>query len=72
MVLTNDHIQQLALRCNQLAFIHDELQFESIPEDVEDLKSLLILTAAEAGEYYKLRIPIAAEVKSGKNWAEVH
>ena len=32
----------------------------------------LELSAVEAGEYYKLRIPIAAEAKSGSNWAEVH
>ena len=60
------------LRCNQLAFIHDELQFESQSEHVDDLKSLLVLSAAEAGEYYNLRIPIAAEAKSGKTWADVH
>ena len=72
MVLTNDHLQQMSLRCNQLAFIHDELQFESSPEHVDDLKSLLVLSAAEAGEYYNMRIPIAAEAKSGATWADVH
>jgi DNA polymerase I-like protein with 3'-5' exonuclease and polymerase domains len=72
LVLANDHSQQMSLRCNQLAFIHDELQYESHPEDVGDLKSLLVLSAIEAGEYYKLRLPIAAEAKSGENWAEVH
>ena len=72
MVLTHEHLSPMELRCNQLAFIHDELQFESNPNDVDDLKSLLVLSATEAGEYYKLRLPIAAEAKSGKNWAEVH
>ena len=32
----------------------------------------LFLSAAEAGEYYNLRIPIAAEAQSGKTWADVH
>ena len=72
MVTTHDHIKEMDLRCNQLAFIHDELQFESKPEHVDDLKSLLVLSAAEAGEYYNLRIPIAAEAQSGKTWADVH
>ncbi len=72
MVLANVHSQQMSLCCNQLAFIHDELQFESSPEHVDDLKSLLILTAAQAGEYYNLRTPIAAEAKSGATWADVH
>ncbi len=72
MVLANVHSQQMSLRCNQLAFIHDELQYESSPKHVDDLKSLLVLTAAQAGEYYNLRTPIAAEAKSGATWADVH
>ena len=57
---------------HQLAFVHDELQYETTPDYVEDLKYLLEFTAKQAGEYYKLRIPIAAEAKAGSNWAEVH
>ena len=57
---------------HQLAFVHDELQYETTPDYAEDLKFLLEFTAVQAGEYYKLRIPIAAEAKSGSNWAEVH
>ena len=72
MVTTHDHIKKMDLCCNQLAFIHDELQFESQSEHVDDLKSLLVLSAAEAGEYYNLRIPIAAEAKSGATWADEH
>ena len=56
----------------QVAFIHDELQFEVQPEEVNDLKFHLEYSAAVAGEYYKLRCPIAAESKAGSNWAEVH
>ena len=72
MVITHDHIKEMALCCNQLAFIHDELQFESKPEHVDDLKSLLVLSAAEAGEYYNTRIPLAAEAKDGATWADTH
>jgi DNA polymerase I-like protein with 3'-5' exonuclease and polymerase domains len=56
----------------QLAFIHDELQWETTPELAEDLKFKLELSAVMAGEYYKLRIPIAAEGKIGSTWADVH
>ena len=72
MVITNDHIKEMDLCCHQLAFIHDELQFESKPEHVDDLKCLLVLSAAEAGEYYNMRIPVAAEAKDGLNWADTH
>jgi len=63
--LINDHI-------HQLAFIHDELQYETLPDEVEHVKFELESHAKLAGEYYNLRIPIAAEAKSGINWAEVH
>ncbi len=57
---------------HQLAFIHDELQYECDPDDVNDMKFLLELSAVQAGEYYNLRCPIAAEAKSGATWAETH
>ena len=69
MVLTHERLPE---HTNQLAFVHDELQFETKEEQVEELKSLLELTAVEAGEYYKIRCPIAAEAKSGDTWADVH
>jgi DNA polymerase I-like protein with 3'-5' exonuclease and polymerase domains len=57
---------------HQLAFVHDELQYETVPDNANDLKFLLELSAVEAGEYYNLRIPIAAEGKIGSTWADVH
>ena len=69
MVLANE---KLPRHTHQLAFVHDELQFETKEENVNDLKFTLELSAAEAGEYYNLRTPIAAESKSGLSWAEVH
>jgi DNA polymerase I-like protein with 3'-5' exonuclease and polymerase domains len=72
MVTTHDHIKEMDLHCNQLAFVHDELQFECEPEHVDDLKSLLVLSAAEAGEYYNMRIPVGAEAKDGASWADTH
>ena len=69
MVLANENLPQTA---HQLAFVHDELQFECKEEEAEDLKFLLELTAVQAGEYYNMRCPVAAESKSGANWAEVH
>ena len=69
MLITHENLPPTA---HQLAFVHDELQYECKKEDVEDLKFLLELSAAQAGEYYNLRVPIAAESKSGRDWSEVH
>jgi len=72
MVINNETIKQTGLCASQLAFIHDELQFECTPEHVQDLSTSLVYSAAAAGEYYNLRIPIEAEAKHGKDWSEVH
>ena len=69
MVLTNESLPETA---RQLAFVHDELQFEAESHEVDDLKFLLELTAVQAGEYYNMRCPVAAESKSGTTWADVH
>jgi DNA polymerase I-like protein with 3'-5' exonuclease and polymerase domains len=52
--------------------VHDELQYETTPDGAEILASILTESARLAGEYYNLRCPIAAESKTGLNWAEVH
>jgi DNA polymerase I-like protein with 3'-5' exonuclease and polymerase domains len=72
MVINDDTIKQTGLCAAQLAFIHDELQFECHPEHANDLSASLVYSAAAAGEYYNLRIPIEAEAKQGKDWSEVH
>ena len=72
MVINQQNIKELNLCCSQLAFIHDELQFECQPGDAKDLASSLVLSSTEAGEYYGLRCRIDAESKQGSNWAETH
>ena len=72
MVINQDTIKQTSLCATQLAFIHDELQFECHPEHADDLSASLVYSAAAAGEYYNLRLPIAAEAKQGRDWSEVH
>ena len=64
--------ERLPADTHQLAFVHDELQYETKKENIDELKNTLEDSARQAGEYYKLRTPIAAESKSGANWAEVH
>ena len=70
LVIANDMVRKFD--AHQLAFIHDELQYECTAEMADDTKFALELAAVQAGEYYNLRIPIAAEGKIGSTWAEVH
>jgi len=64
--------KELPKDTHQLAFIHDELQFECPPTAVDAVSYVLQLSAKEAGEYYNMRIPVEAEAKSGLTWADVH
>ena len=72
MVINQDTIKQAQICASQLAFIHDEIQFECAPEHAGDLQTSLVFSARAAGEYYKLRVGIDAEAKQGNSWAEVH
>ena len=71
MVIADDNLKH-DVHTHQLAFVHDELQYETLPKYAEEIMSVLEISAKLAGEYYNLRCPIAAESKTGKNWAEVH
>jgi len=55
------------LRSRLLLQVHDELVFEVVKEEVEQVKSIV----KEAMEQsVKLSVPLTVEIKLGKNWAE--
>jgi DNA polymerase I-like protein with 3'-5' exonuclease and polymerase domains len=72
MIHTHNVIDTCQIKAHQLAFVHDELQFECPPEYSDTLSSALTISALTAGEHYNLRIPIEAEAKVGQTWADVH
>ena len=72
MLINQDTIKQTQLCCSQLAFIHDELQFECDPAHANDLCTSLVYSAKAAGEAYNLRVEIDAEATIGNNWSETH
>ena len=55
-----------------LGWIHDEIQLAVQPHLVNDSKFQLEWSIVQAGEYYKLRVPLASEAKSGQSWADCH
>jgi len=72
MIHTHNTIKTCEIKAHQLAFVHDELQFECPPDYSDTLSSALTLSALMAGETYNLRVPIEAEAKVGMTWADVH
>lgn len=51
---------------------HDESQADILPEYVELYKDLAVKSVEKAGEYFKMKIPLAASAASGLNWALTH
>ena len=72
MVINNETINNVGICCSQLAFVHDELQFECDPAHANDLQSSLVYSATAAGEFYNMRIRIDAEAVQGDSWAATH
>ena len=72
MLIAQDQIKQLNIDAHQLAFVHDELQYEVTPAQANDLMFNLEFAAAQAGEFYSLRTPIAAQATTGMSWADTH
>jgi DNA polymerase I-like protein with 3'-5' exonuclease and polymerase domains len=55
-----------------IANIHDEFQIEAKPNIADEVGKLAVESIKEAGEHFKLRVPLGAEYRVGKNWAETH
>jgi len=72
LVINQQTIDQAQICASQLAFIHDELQFECEPTHVKDLQTSLGYSSRAAGEYYDLRVRIDSECSTGINWSETH
>lgn len=55
-----------------LGWIHDEIQFAVKEELADEFGKAVVDCAARAGDYFKFYLPIGAEYKVGKNWADTH
>lgn len=52
--------------------VHDEVQFECLPELAPTLSAIFAECIAEAGRRLETRCPLAGEAKMGVNWMETH
>ena len=57
---------------NMVAHIHDELQIESKSSLADAVGKLAVESVKEAGEHFKIRVPINSKYKIGNNWSETH
>lgn len=74
MVEVEDELIRTKLRahCQQIATVHDELQFEADEDYAEDVADVLTRCIPMAGEVMKLRVPISGTSSIGRSWLETH
>jgi DNA polymerase I len=55
-----------------MAWVHDEVQYETAPEYADTVKEIVEKAATKAGIVLQFRCPVDAEGKIGVNWYETH
>jgi DNA polymerase-1 len=61
--------RQENLQSRMIMQVHDELNFNVLPDELERVKQIVVHEMEHATE---LRVPLVAEYGSGKNWLEAH
>lgn len=69
MIKVATAIEKEGLKSKMVLQVHDELIFDVLPEEVEQLKTLV---TREMENAFKLSVPLTAECNYGKNWLEAH
>ncbi|TCD48770.1 DNA polymerase I [Chlorobium sp. N1] len=73
MNLCSERIETAGMRSQMLLQVHDELVFETPPEEKEALSSLVETAMTEAAAVCGLRnVPVTVDIGTGKNWLEAH
>ena len=64
-----EKIDTLHLRSRMILQVHDELNFDVFPDELEQMKQIVSEGMQSA---VSLSVPLIAEVGVGKNWLEAH
>ena len=69
MIHIQEKIDTLHLRSRMILQVHDELNFDVFPDELEQMKTIVAEGMQGA---VSLSVPLIAEVGVGKNWLEAH
>lgn len=72
LVILAEHVRKFELDVHFVGNIHDEVQAEVRPDDIPMYEECVHKAIKQAGEFYNLRVPMAAKVHVGDSWAETH
>ena len=62
-------LKEEGLKSRMVLQIHDELLFDALPEELDQLKKLVVEVMENV---ISLSVPLTVECSSGKNWLEAH
>jgi DNA polymerase-1 len=68
MLKIDQQIRDRKLKSRMTLQVHDELLFDVVPEEVEELEQLVKYEMEHVAEF---SIPIVAEVGAGQNWRDI-
>ena len=69
MIRVDQRIEEAGLKSRMVLQIHDELMFDALPEEVTQLKKIVVEVMENV---LKLSVPLTVECSDGKNWLEAH
>ena len=69
-----DKILQEKQKAKMLLQIHDELIFECLKKDENEVKKIVkeAMTSVSSSDHHMFSIPLEVSVNSGNNWGEAH
>lgn len=69
MIEVDKAMTEAGMRSRMVLQIHDELVFDAVPEEIEELKKIVV---DRMENVVKLSVPLTVECNYGKNWLEAH
>jgi DNA polymerase I len=69
MIRIHQRLLRQNIKAKMILQVHDELIFEVLPEELEELKDLVISEMSGAA---KLDVPLKVDWGTGRNWMEAH
>jgi hypothetical protein len=72
VVLTDFRCREQGVVYRPLMTIHDEYDAEMLPEYVEAYSKICLTSVRDAGDYYRIRLPVTGELKRGASWLSIH
>lgn len=71
MIKVHDELKKEKFRSKMILQVHDELVFDALKEEAEDLKPVII-ECMQTAMVLPYDVPVIAEVGAGANWLEAH